>query len=426
MTAAARPRRGWVGLGFAAVLAGLVAALLLATPVPVAAIEVDGYLTPDVGVLRPFLALVVGVVVVGAVLLAARAPVLATLVALAPFVLLPWSGAFLWGWLAALVAVTLVAALRGWRHAVVPWCVTVGVVAVYCGTEAVAYLPIGAVTSGTGQEFEGVVFALYVLWITGLTVAAGAVGARRDARALEQRARGREERALVTDTLARERARMARDLHDVVAHHVSLIAVRAESAPFQHPDLDDDARAVLAAVAADARSALGELREALAVLQRTEAPPDEADEAGRTAQVSRRPQPTAADVDALVDEARGAGQQVRVTGEWADVPDAAGYVLYRATQEALTNARRHAPGSVVDLQRLQHGDQVGVRVSNPSAGGVRTVRRGRGLVGMQERVDAVGGTLLVGPTADAFVVEVRLPDGTRRRDRAGRPAGVRA
>lgn len=421
MTAASP--RPWVGLGFAAVLAGLVVALLMVTPVPSHLVEVDGVVALDGDVLRPFVALVVDAVVVAGVLLAARAPALASLVVAAPFALVPWTSAFVWGWFAALVAVTLVAVVRGWRHAILPWCVTVAVAAVYCGSETVAYLPIGPVTSGTGLEFEAVTFGLYVLWITGLTAVTGAVVARRDARALEQRAHGQQERALVTDTLARERARMARDLHDVVAHHVSLIAVRAESAPFQYPDLDDDARGVLADVAADARAALGELREALAVLQRTEQSSSdehegEHDEPDEAARAGRRPQPTAQDVGALVEEARGAGQEVRVSGEWADVPDGAGYVLYRATQEALTNARRHAPGSAVDVERMQCPGQVGVRVSNASSGGVRAVRRGRGLLGMQERVDALGGTLLVGPTADAFVVEVRLPDAARQRDGA--------
>jgi signal transduction histidine kinase len=407
-------RHGWVGLGFAAVLAGLVGALILASPVPMPG---GGYFAPNADLLGPLVPLVASVLAVGGVLLAARAPGLASLVVAAPFLLLPWTQAFVFGWFAALVAVTLVAVVRGWRHAIVPWLVTVVVAAVYCGTEAVAYLPIGGVTSGSGPEFELVVWGLYVLWITGLTALTGAVMARRRVQEVEQRAHGQEERALVTDTIARERARMARDLHDVVAHHVSLIAVRAESAPFQYPELGDDARGVLADVAADARSALGELREALAILQRTddERTDDERadDEHDEVPGAGRRPQPTAADLSALVEEAQRAGQQVRVSGEWTDVPDGTGYVLYRATQEALTNARRHAPGSAVDVQRTQRPGEVGVRVSNASTGGVRAVRRGRGLVGMQERVDALGGTLLVGPTPDAFVVEVRLPDEVR-------------
>ena len=103
-----------------------------------------------------------------------------------------------------------------------------------------------------------------------------------------------ERHALEIESLAGERARLARDLHDVVAHHVSLVAVRAESAPFLHPGLNDDARAVLAAIAADAREALTELRQVLVVLQRTS---DESE---------RAPQPTACDVDDLVAE-RGRG-----------------------------------------------------------------------------------------------------------------------
>ena len=122
---------------------------------------------------------------------------------------------------------------------------------------------------------------------------------------------------------------------------MSLVAVRAESAPFLHPDLNDDARAVLADIAHDAREALTELRQVLVVLQRTS---DESE---------RAPQPTACDVDDLVASAVAAGQPIALEGAWHDVPPAAGYVLYRAVQEGLTNARRHAPGSLTTVTRTQ-------------------------------------------------------------------------
>lgn len=163
-------------------------------------------------------------------------------------------------------------------------------------------------------------------------------------------------RASTVETRVSERARLARDLHDVVAHHVSLVAVRAESAPYVHPDLDARAREVPGEIAADARSALAEQRQILAVLHRSESP-------------ELAPQPGAGDVDALIADARAAGQTVVDEGGWGSVTEPVRYALYRAAQEALTNARRHAPGAAVSLVRERRGAVVGLRVSNPVLGG---------------------------------------------------------
>ena len=178
-----------------------------------------------------------------------------------------------------------------------------------------------------------------------------------------------------------ERSRLARDLHDVVAHHVSLIAVRAETAPYTYPDLSADARLILSEIATDSRTALDELRGVLGILRRL-----------------RRRRPTYA--AALRDPTSAAWCSRR--SQATDVVSASlqgletvqptpGYVAYRVVQEALTNARRHAPGAPVDV--TAHGD---------GAGGIRVLvtnrvseqgdaEPGRGLTGMAERVAAVGG-----------------------------------
>nr|WP_281362264.1 histidine kinase [Cellulomonas humilata] len=221
-----------------------------------------------------------------------------------------------------------------------------------------------------------------------------AIGAGYRSSARHAAAHVTEQHALVVESLAGERARLARDLHDVVAHHVSLVAVRAESAPFVHPDLNDDARGVLAAIATDAREALTELRQVLVVLQRT------SDEGERT------PQPTACDVDDLVASAVAAGQAVTLDGEWRDVPPATGYVLYRAVQEGLTNARRHAPGVTARLSRMQANGAVGFRMTNPAE---RVAEPGRGLIGMRERVEALGGTMTAVMDDEEFVLEIQVP-----------------
>ena len=135
-----------------------------------------------------------------------------------------------------------------------------------------------------------------------------------------------------------ERSRLARDLHDVVAHHVSLIAVRAETAPYTYPDLSTDARLILSEIATDSRTALDELRGVLGILRRS-------DDAGR-----RTPQPSAIDIGGLVLKAQSTTDVVSASLQGLEtVQPTPGYVAYRVVQEALTNARRHAPGAPVDV-----------------------------------------------------------------------------
>jgi hypothetical protein len=337
---------------------------------------------------------VAGVVTVIAVLLGRRWPVWATAVAVLPFLTVPWFGAFVWGWLLGILAIAVLAAFDGLRRALVPACAAVLIVAWYCGTETPAYLPIGAVTSGTGTTYEWLTLAFYVLWIALVVWGAAAVGTSQRSWRREAGARATEQHALQVESLAGERARLARDLHDVVAHHVSLVAVRAESAPYLHPGLNDDARGVLAAIAVDAREALTELRQVLVVLQRT------SDEGDRT------PQPTACDVDTLVASAVAAGQSIELDGTWHEIPPAVGYVLYRAVQEGLTNSRRHAPGTTTRLIRTQTDESAGFVMSNPAD---TTTENGRGLIGMRERVEALGGTMSAVVVDKRFVLEIVLP-----------------
>jgi signal transduction histidine kinase len=196
-----------------------------------------------------------------------------------------------------------------------------------------------------------------------------------------------------------ERARLARDLHDVVAHHVSLIAVRAETAPYTHPGLGDDAKGVLTDIAADARLALDELRGVLGIL-------------GRSGEADRTPQPTWSDIPALVERTRSAGAEIEVVGDTtADVGPASGYAAYRVVQEALTNARKHAPGAPVTLDLDTTSRLLTVQVSTPLPANPTGSGDGRGLVGMRERVEGLGGRLLSGPVGDHFVVEAILPRG---------------
>ncbi|MGY6018621.1 sensor histidine kinase [Streptomyces spinosirectus] len=202
-----------------------------------------------------------------------------------------------------------------------------------------------------------------------------------------------------------ERARIARELHDVLAHQLSAITVRAGTARLVPPD---DPSELFATVERLGREALTELSHLLGTLRRDrEAAPD------------RRPVPTVAEIGTLVDGIRTTGTPVdyRTEGE-ARVQPTPGLQLslYRICQEALTNATRHAPGAPVRLTLAYRPDRVEVTVVNGSAPtpapGPPTGDGGRGLPGIRERVCLYGGRMDAGPTADGgFRLSASLPYG---------------
>jgi signal transduction histidine kinase len=290
---------------------------------------------------------------------------------------------------------------------------------VYCLARAAPRLALLAVVGAPWfqeSRMGGGRFTEQVSGAAGVTVlgVAAVVGAAyvaallvRSSLTVEERRRQLVERESVVEAeaaLAAERARIARELHDVVAHHVSLVAVRAETAPYTDPDLPDAARAVLREIGDDSRRALDELRTILGVLRRAD---------GVDAELA--PPPEFADLAALVDEARGAGMDVRlVQGHSQDVPPAVGLVAYRVVQEALTNARRHAPGASVRVTVTGESQWLVVRVVNGPAQVLaeRSDERtaGFGLAGMRERVAAVGGDLVAGPDEHGgYDVTARIP-----------------
>jgi signal transduction histidine kinase len=206
------------------------------------------------------------------------------------------------------------------------------------------------------------------------------------------------------DAVARERARIARELHDVVAHHVSTIAVRAATLPYEVGDLPPPARAAIAEIAAGARAALADLRAVLGVLR---APADEADGA---------PQPRLADLPALIARVQSADPGTRilltVDGPQRPIADGVHVCGYRIIQEALTNAVRHAPGSKVQVEVWYGADELTVAVRDDGASGVLPSDGGGGygLIGMRERVAMLGGTLKAGPRpGGGFEVVAVLP-----------------
>ncbi len=209
---------------------------------------------------------------------------------------------------------------------------------------------------------------------------------------------------------AQERARIARELHDVVAHHVSLMAVQAEAASALLPGHPEQAGRSVAVIGDTARQALAELRRLLGVLRGPAEP-------ARTA-----PLASLADLPAVLDQVRGAGLAVDLEVAGTPFPLAPGIDLtaYRIVQEALTNTLRHAGTDRAAVSLRYEPGYLTVRVSEPAgAGGDRAGRglrrsavasSGLGLAGIAERVASCGGHLTVGPTpAHGFMVAARLP-----------------
>lgn len=390
--------RPWVFPGVLALLVGLFATITPFMPLLGSPLGLWGDSLASLSLITPVLQVGSLSATVG-VLLSRRSRALACVLAGWPFLLTPLVATFVWAWWLALLAIAVVCAYDGWRRAVVPFVLAVGIGAGYCVTGIYALLPVGPVTPGRDAW---ITFVLYVVYSVAVLATSAAVGASRRARARTAAAARASDQAFAVETVAVERARIAHDLHDVVAHHISLVAVRAESAPYVHPSIDAESRVVLAEIADDARHALGELRQVLAVLQRTES-------------ADRAPQPGAGDVVALVDAARSAGQQVTVVGDVPDLPPTQGLVLYRAVQESLTNARRHAPGQPVTLAlgtgAASSGTVVTARLSNLLVPRTSPAAPGRGLLGMRERVESIGGSLTAGEQDGVFVVDLTLPVG---------------
>ncbi|MGW5423748.1 sensor histidine kinase [Streptomyces sp. NPDC003943] len=238
------------------------------------------------------------------------------------------------------------------------------------------------------------------------------------------RGRGEAERRLVEQetiseaersrrTLLEERTRIARELHDVVAHHMSVITVQADSAPYRIPDLPEPAREEFASIAAGARESLAEMRRLLAVLR------------SEGAEGERAPQPGLDRVQQLVEATVRAGVPAELSLaadlDLAGLPQAVDLSAYRIVQEALSNVVRHAPGAttrvsvrgdaegwlnVLVVNGPPEGNGSG-RGSGPVESGAGT---GHGLVGMRERVRLTGGSLDTGPLPDGgFRVAARLP-----------------
>jgi signal transduction histidine kinase len=269
----------------------------------------------------------------------------------------------------------------------------------------VAGIALSLSTPGHDEPYEAIFQALIFVaaWMAGaisrakrISLAAATDRAERAEAEIDLQARR---------AAAAERTKIARELHDVVAHHVSLIAVQAEAATSLLPEHPKQAIRSVEIIGDTARKALTELRRLLGVLR-------------GPAPALKAPLATLADLGPVLDQVRDAGLPVDLEVVGTPYPLAAGVDLtaYRIVQEALTNTLRHTQAKTASVTLSYEPDYVTVRVADPGPGsggsspGADTASGGFGLAGIAERVASCGGNLSVGPTQpDGFAVTARLP-----------------
>ncbi|MFC3519119.1 histidine kinase [Streptomonospora nanhaiensis] len=352
-----------------------------------------------------------------------------------PFALLPTAPLLTWrvmaaGLFATLLAVGAVGTVGAPPQNLWPWPVA-ALLALPVVLYAVAVSYPGWISAGVGiltVAFD--VLAAYPLtgthpaqtgWIAAVAAAVLLLGYNVRGRRTAQRRLAEESRLRRRDrarqAVLEERSRIARELHDVVSHHMSMIAIQADAAPYKFAGLEPGPTETFHAIRDAARDALAEMRRVVGLLR-------EEDEGGP----ERAPQPGLALVPELVAQARQAGMDIALDAPPPEeappggtgapgLPDAVDLSAYRIVQESISNAGRHAPGAAVSVALRRTPSQVTVRVVNgppapAAAGGGRGAvdSGGHGLVGMRERVAMLGGRLRAGPTAEGgFEVVAELP-----------------
>jgi signal transduction histidine kinase len=237
-----------------------------------------------------------------------------------------------------------------------------------------------------------------ISWLAGFALR----GQAEQAEAAEDRAAQaeREREAAARIAVAEERARIARELHDIVAHAVSVMVLQVGAVRHKLPDELDDDREALRGVELAGRTALAEMRRLLAAMRR------EGDEA------ELAPHPGLERLDSMLDEIGRAGLTVRlhVDGEPFPLPPAVDLSAYRIVQEGLTNALKHAHASSADVTVRYRPDELQLEVRDDGRGFSTSDGLGHGLVGIRERVKIYGGEMSAEPAPDGgFVLSTRLP-----------------
>ncbi|MBD0712039.1 MULTISPECIES: sensor histidine kinase [unclassified Streptomyces] len=336
------------------------------------------------------------------VLLTLVRPVLAFWASLGSSVFVGYLGGFVSGWpwspntfAAHLVILGVVAARTRPRTAVWMWILTA------ChGVFFELFLGMGS-TSDTVPVIFGSALVL-------LTVTVFQVRRQADREVIAERTVTAEERS--KRTLLEERTTIARELHDVVAHHMSVVAIQAEAAPYRVDNPPPELEQAFRTIRENAVAALTELRRILGVVR---AEDYEAPEA---------PQPTLTDLEALVANVREAGLVVdkTVTGAIRELPQGVELSAYRIVQEALSNVLRHAPGAAAKVEVSYVLGGLGLRVANgPARGLVKpSPGAGHGITGMRERVTMLGGEMTAEATGDGgYEVTAFVPVSREEADR---------
>jgi signal transduction histidine kinase len=273
---------------------------------------------------------------------------------------------------------------------------------------------VAGAVQGLWRPIGGLSYAWWLLLV--IVVEAGLVGwgqLTQARRALILSLRERAHRAeaeqgrRVAEARAAERTRIAREMHDVLAHRLSLLATYAGAIEYRPDAPPEQVTRAAGVVRAGAHQALDELREVITVLR---------DDGDGDADAAQRPQPGLADLPQLVEESRDAGARVQLDDRVADpaaLPGAVGRTAYRVVQEGLTNARKHAPGEPVQVViDGRPGDQLLIDIRNPLVDGHAIPAiggSGTGLVGLTERVRLAGGELDHQVTGGEFRLSARLP-----------------
>jgi signal transduction histidine kinase len=308
-----------------------------------------------------------------------------------------------------------------WRRLPVALCVAGAGIAAHLVRGA--WRPVTGLPYGWWAVLVCVAYAALVGWGTLLRANRALISSLRDR---AERAEADQARR-VAEARAAERTRIAREMHDVLAHRLSLLATYAGALAYRPDAPPDQLSRAAEVIRAGARQALDELREVIGVLRDDELP-DLAGPAGLAG--GMRPMPGIADLPRLIEESRAAGTRVEVDGveggstELSRVlPDVAGRTVYRVVQEGLTNVRKHAPGAVAQVT-VGGGPGAGVNVTivnrlpnvprGPADGPDSDARAaipgtGTGLIGLSERLELAGGTLESGARGGEFLLHAWLP-----------------
>lgn len=247
-----------------------------------------------------------------------------------------------------------------------------------------------------GIETAGVIFLIF--FVSGAWAAGRLVRAR--SLSLQQVSAGAAIRA--EQAAATERRRIARELHDIVAHSLSIVALQAAAAEQFLVRDPERARTHLELTRSTAQSALDEMRHLLEVLRESDA--------------SYVPQPGLSALPALIADTEAAGHACTLSVDVSDITDGCGLAAYRIVQEALTNVRKHAPGAPVRITVHQDAEALGIEVANGRATREPAAIEGGGfgIPGMAERARVYGGSLDAGPISDGWRVRASLPAAVRR------------